>query len=291
MPLMQRWFEIPDLRMPFLAINITNPARSRKVNEDLFKKKQTGHWDLPALATLHGIEGQPVVLLYREGDARSVYVESCKSKRVTDQTERGRPRYTLTVERQWKKLGETTQTFADFFAGFRVGSGTAVLWADMAGYTAPVGEKVDGLDGDEGEGQGGYDEIVTATQRVNHDLFVARLIKIWGRQCALTGLSAARLVQACHLVPWSKATYLDKVNGANGLPLCAHLHALLDSHLLGFDDAGHLMLASDLDLEVRELVLAAGKTMLRMRPSDDQRAFLERHRSAARAAGKILEPV
>lgn len=289
--IMQRWFEIQDLRTPFLAINVTNGASSRQVNADLFAKRQTGHWDLPEAATANGVEGQPIVLLYREGSARSVYVGMCKSKRVTDQTGRGRPRYTLTVERPWVKVGETTQTFAAFFEGFRVGSGMAVLWADMNEYAAPAGEIDNGLDGDAGDGVGGYDEVVTGTQRVNHDLFVARLIKIWGRECALTGLKAPRLVQACHLVPWSDATYLEKVNGANGLPLCAHLHALLDSHLLSFDDGGHLLLAQGLDRGVRDLVLAAGKTRLRLPLSPDQQGFLERHRIAARELGKHLEPV
>jgi hypothetical protein len=293
MPQLNRWFDIQNLRTPFLAINLSNPkAESRETNDKLLPKKQTGHWPLTKAVLDHGIEGRTIVLFYSDKGTSSIYVGTCVSKRETGQTKDGKPRYTLTVARPWKGEGDTNVSFSKFFEGFRKSSNPTVVWADVKGYTSPRGEEIDrdGIDdeGDNQGGEGGYDVPGMSSQRVGHDVFVQRVVDGWGRRCALTNLKAPRLVQACHIVPRRDATPEDRTSAHNGLMLCAHLHALLDSHLLGFDTDGHLLLAHGIDAGVRALVLAGGRTCLREIPSAPQVEFLRRHRETAKEAGHRL---
>ena len=163
-----------------------------------------------------------------------------------------------------------------------------VLWADPNRYNSPADEEidVDGIGNNDGDpdGKGGYNKPVLTSQRFGHELFVQRLTNIWQERCALTNLKAPRLVQACHIVPWSEATPAERVCSDNGLLLCAHLHALFDSHLLGFDIDGHLLLAHNLDENVRSLVLSSGAVRLRKSPTEAQATFLRRHKEIAHEA-------
>ncbi|MDN7586631.1 HNH endonuclease [Burkholderia seminalis] len=293
MPQLSRWFDIPNLRTPFLAINLSNPKpESRETNDKLFPKRQTGHWPLTKAVLEHGIEGQTIVLFYSDKGGSRVYVGTCVSKRETGQTKDGKPRYTLTVARPWRSEGHVNVSFSKFFEGFRKSANPTVVWANMKGYISPRGEEVDreAADGerDHQDGEGGYDVLGMFSQRVGHDVFVQRVVDVWGRRCALTDLKAPRLVQACHIVPWRDATPEERTSAHNGLMLCAHLHALFDSHLLGFDTDGHLLLAHGIDASVRALVLAGGRVRLREIPSPRQVEFLRRHRETAHQAGHRL---
>ncbi|CAJ7340154.1 HNH nuclease [Burkholderia pseudomallei] len=293
MPQLSRWFDILNLRTPFLAINLSNPKpESRATNDKLFPKKQTGHWPLTKAVLEHGIEGQTIVLFYSDKGTATIYVGTCVSKRETGQTKDGKSRYTFTVARPWKGEGHTEVSFSKFFDGFRMNANPTVVWADMNGYTSPRGEEIsrEGADdqSDHQDSEGGYDVPGMSSLRVGHDVFVQRVVDVWGRRCALTGLKAPRLVQACHIVPWSEATPEERTSAHNGLMLCAHLHALFDSHLLGFDTDGHLLLAHGIDASVRALVLAGGRVRLREAPSTPQVEFLRRHREAAQRAGHRL---
>lgn len=127
----------------------------------------------------------------------------------------------------------------------------------------------------------GSNYMAWVAQRAGHDDFAKGIHKVWDKKCALTGLYAPRLLQACHLVPWEEADKDEKTNPHNGLLLCAHLHALLDEHLISFDSKGNLLIDSSLDQGVIKLVLSSGMTTLRKKPTQEQIAFLARHRQAA----------
>jgi len=305
MPQLSRWFDISDLRTPFLAINLSNRKPSqRETNARLFSREQTGHWAITNAALEHGVEGQQIVLFYSvKGSSKIIYVGTCTSKEQTDTTRNLQPRYTFTVARCWGEVGETTVRFKDFFAGFTMSANPATVWCDFNRYQPPKDEATaidqdaahdddDDSDRDEdGGGGGGYDVPAMTAQRFRHALFVRRVTLFWRRRCALTGLKAPRLVQACHIVPWAESTPVERVDRNNGLLLCAHLHALFDSHLLGFDDDGRLMLSEGIDAGVRALILAGGAVALSKKPTSAQAAFLKRHRATASEAGKRFERV
>ncbi|MCZ8485692.1 HNH endonuclease signature motif containing protein [Vibrio lentus] len=56
-----------------------------------------------------------------------------------------------------------------------------------------------------------------------------------GECCALTLTSVREILIASHIVPWSKCESDEqRLDGANGILLCAHIDKLFDAHLLTF---------------------------------------------------------
>lgn len=294
MTLLTRWFDIENLNTPFLAINLSNrKSGSKETNAKLFPLNQTGHWWLPKAALDHGIKDQPIVLFYSDKGTSTLYVGTCTEVEISPDkmTKDRKPRHILTVK-AWKDVGETSITFSAFFDGFPLSSNPTVLWATPDSYKLPDSEALGIDDGDDGWGEKeGHDQLGISLRRVNHKIFVARLNRKWEGKCALTGMKASRLVQACHIIPWNVATVVERVSADNGLLLCAHLHVLFDSHLLGFNSEGCLLLSPELSKDVRTLVLAVGKTQLRHSPTPKQVRFLERHQDTARQKGHQLLPV
>ncbi len=135
MPHFNQWRDIPNLRPPFLAINLTNrTADSRKTNEKMLIKGQTGHWHLPKTALEHGIEGQTIVLFYSQKGSSTIYRGTCSSKRKSGQTLSGRPRYTVTVLESWKAEGNADVAFSQFFDEFPKSSNPTVVWVQEADH-------------------------------------------------------------------------------------------------------------------------------------------------------------
>jgi hypothetical protein len=275
------WFEASALTQePFLAINLSNRTpRSRSQNASLFAKQQAGYWEIPKPALSAGLEGKLVVLFYMTpGQGADIYTGRIASVVVDGTTAHPVPRnrYLVTVKEPWKVKGTSHVTFSEFLTGFRLSSNPTCVWVDGNNYAQPdIEESIDGSD------KVGSNYMAWIAQRANHDVFVKRVRAVWGSTCALTGLRAPRLLQACHLVPWNDASEKEKINPHNGLLLCVHLHALLDSHLISFDDDGRLMLAKGLNRGIKKLILASGSTGLRKRPTNEQIGFLRRHRAEA----------
>lgn len=286
------WFEVPELaRGPFLAINLSNrKPGSRKHNDTLLPQNKTGNWDIPNEARSGGIEGKTVVLFYTGKGQSEIYTGKVKAETPAGTTKSGRTRYQLAVTKAWKTAGVTTATFSEFFSGFKLNSNPTCIWINGSTYSPLVNDNDPNADPNDDfeNGKGGSNYMAWVAQRVGHAIFAKRVRKVWGTECALTKLHAPRLVQACHLVPWSEANKTEKISADNGLMLCVHLHALLDSHLLSFDDDGTIMLAEGLPEPVKELVLSSGQTCLWLPPSNKQIHFLERHRQNAKHRGQKL---
>ena len=73
--------------------------------------------------------------------------------------------------------------------------------------------------------------------RVGQGKFRKNTIEFWGgiEKCAVTGLQLPPLLNASHIKPWNECTSkLEKLNGNNGIMLCAHLDRLFDRFLIGF---------------------------------------------------------
>ena len=308
-----RWFEVPALfSRPFLAINLSNSSpETRAKNTQLYEDGKTGDW--PLNRTLHGdfLFGQTIVLYYRVDRAHAqIYTGSCEKLRKNGITKDGRPRFRLAMADGWHLQGQTAVPFTRFFGGFTMSSNPTVVWATPEHYTEPeddvleiddigpgpyLDDPVDNLSGDPNDDAYsdvfGTETMAEVALRAHQRLFANRLGKVWGNTCALTGLAAPRLLHACHIVPYKDASPSEKVNAHNGLLLCAHLHMLMDAHLLSFGDDGTLLVANNLNANVRALVLAPRSTQLRRTPSAEQVAFLRRHRHRALSIGHVLAPV
>lgn len=251
---------------PFLAINVTNkePALLEQ-NQSLFESRKTGYWKIRSAVVDLGLEGKRIFLLFKEKDKRTLYESRIRRLTIFGYDDDGKPRYEIEAIESWRMVGVTHNTFSGFFSCYKVGAGDTYLWGDESSLR-PILGVVDDVDENDDDDYG-YDEKAMGARRVGHHFFVNALRRVWGTECSLTGLSAPRLVQACHVVPWKKSDSKQKVSADNGLLLCAHLHALFDEHLIGFDRNGDLMVDSGLASQLVDLIVSTGSTKLRLAPS------------------------
>lgn len=80
----------------------------------------------------------------------------------------------------------------------------------------------------------GRDVAVETTQRDGQYLFRHALLKLYGGQCAVTGIRVVPVLRASHISEWAKDTE-NRLNPANGICLSATFDAAFDRHLISFD--------------------------------------------------------
>ena len=71
-------------------------------------------------------------------------------------------------------------------------------------------------------------------------IFRKALLKAYKSRCAICGVSYKFVLQAAHIIPWSKSSSKQKMDVCNGLLLCANHHSLFDK--------GHIKIDSDYNL-------------------------------------------
>ena len=59
-------------------------------------------------------------------------------------------------------------------------------------------------------------------------IFRKALLKAYKSRCAICGVSYKFVLQAAHIIPWSKSSSEQKMEVCNGLLLCANHHSLFD---------------------------------------------------------------
>ena len=77
----------------------------------------------------------------------------------------------------------------------------------------------------------GKERVVEIKQRINQSFFRSCVMSSYGFRCCVTGVSAPELVEACHIVEWSKDEK-NRLNPTNGLCLNSLFHKAYDNHLL-----------------------------------------------------------
>jgi len=104
--------------------------------------------------------------------------------------------------------------------------------------------------------------------RVGQGRFRKNVIDVWGNGecCALTLTSVKEILVASHIVPWSVCeTNEQRLDGSNGILLCAHIDKLFDCHMLTFEKQGRnylTRLSPTLDKNtLRGLGVEAGLTL------------------------------
>ena len=60
-------------------------------------------------------------------------------------------------------------------------------------------------------------------------IFRQALLSIYGQKCAICETGIYELLEAAHIIPWSKCSGMDKMNPRNGMLLCANHHKLFDN--------------------------------------------------------------
>jgi len=93
--------------------------------------------------------------------------------------------------------------------------------------------------------------------RIGQGRFRKNVIDVWGNdeKCALTLVSTREVLIASHIIPWSKCDSNEqRLDGANGILLCAHIDKLFDRHKLTFVKQGFRYITKlSPELDSREL--------------------------------------
>lgn len=75
-------------------------------------------------------------------------------------------------------------------------------------------------------------------------------VKMYEKQCRVTGLKDKTHLTASHIKPWRKSDNREKIDGNNGLLLSPHVDRLFDHGFISFSDSGDLLISSKLNREV-----------------------------------------
>tara|TARA_R110002049_G_scaffold285698_4_gene467048 strand:+ start:206389 stop:207108 length:720 start_codon:yes stop_codon:yes gene_type:complete len=112
--------------------------------------------------------------------------------------------------------------------------------------------------------------------RIGQGTFRSSVLGLWNNRCAITGASLA--IRASHIKPWRRSNSSERLDPNNGLPLVATLDALFDSHLISFENNGHIIFGSKIPEFDRQCLGIDKKMKLRRRPSEETQRYLTEHR-------------
>jgi HNH endonuclease len=115
--------------------------------------------------------------------------------------------------------------------------------------------------------------------------FRAEVRERWQQACAVTGCRQNEVLRASHIKAWRASTDKERLNPANGLFLCANLDALFDRGLISFEDNGEMIVSPIVTSTERTRLGIPAK--IRLPLSDEERMFLNFHRSAAQESGLL----
>ena len=87
--------------------------------------------------------------------------------------------------------------------------------------------------------------VVTRIERCFQSMFRSVVLARYEGQCAVSGLRLDSLLEAAHIVPWSKDETI-RLEPNNGLALNPLMHKAYDQHLLGIDAAGTIHISKEL---------------------------------------------
>ncbi len=95
--------------------------------------------------------------------------------------------------------------------------------------------------------------------------------------CRLTGVSDPRFLRASHIKPWVDSDNEERLDGNNGLMLSPHVDHLFDGGYISFDQAGHVLVATDIDCVLADWALPL--QVIGPPFSEQQEAYLAFHRA------------
>ena len=125
--------------------------------------------------------------------------------------------------------------------------------------------------------------------RIGQGVFRERVIETWGHSlCAATSSPIKSIFTASHIVPWRECTGKDewqRLDGANGILLCAHIDRLFDRHLISFEPGRSgckVKISTSIDIKALEQLGVTNDLELvanMMSPDDRDRflGYIEKH--------------
>ncbi|SGY81498.1 HNH endonuclease [Moritella viscosa] len=122
------------------------------------------------------------------------------------------------------------------------------------GTSPPIsqGELIDDLKDIENSDLSKSEKEVLTKARIGQGKFRRDVINTWqGEKCAITLVSIKEMLIASHIKAWKDCGTTDeRLDGANGILLCAHVDKLFDNHLITFNSKNsryYLELSQSLD--------------------------------------------
>lgn len=70
---------------------------------------------------------------------------------------------------------------------------------------------------------------------IMQQIFRKALLRVYSNRCAFCGISFVELLEACHIIPWSKSNDSQKMDIRNGILLCSNHHKLFDNGYIIID--------------------------------------------------------
>jgi len=118
--------------------------------------------------------------------------------------------------------------------------------------------------------------------RVGQGVFREKLVKYWGKACAVSNISMPDVLRASHIKRWADSNNDERLDGNNGLLLTANLDALFEHGHISFDDKGKMMISrstlTGADRKQLELSGMLRPRKLRKAPNAAQKHYLSQHR-------------
>jgi hypothetical protein len=116
--------------------------------------------------------------------------------------------------------------------------------------------------------------------RLGQGLFRQRVAEL-EPVCRVTGLARQEFLVASHIKPWRDCDNRERLSGANGLLLSAHIDKLFDRHWISFDSGGQLIWQHQAAGEALRCWGIEGVTQIRPF-GKEQETFLRAHRERLR---------
>jgi predicted restriction endonuclease len=82
--------------------------------------------------------------------------------------------------------------------------------------------------------------------RLGQGQFRDALMRIWSRQCAVTGLDLPSVLRASHIKPWRDSDNRERLDPYNGLLLSPSYDAAFDAGLITFQSDGRVIFSQEL---------------------------------------------
>ena len=115
------------------------------------------------------------------------------------------------------------------------------------------------------------------TSRVGQGYYRKEILKRWGNQCAVTGLSLTKVLIASHILSWKESNDNERLDVGNGILLSPNLDALFDKHLISFENNGEMIISNKLSDEQINTLGINGLSLRNV--YDDMIKYLEQHRN------------
>jgi len=116
----------------------------------------------------------------------------------------------------------------------RAGGHSVVFYSNDI-ENGPTDEETDDICNIFGSDLSKTDKMSMVKSRIGQGKFRLNTIQEWGidERCALTGVDIKEMLIASHIKPWAECESDDeRLDGTNGILLCAHVDKLFDRHLI-----------------------------------------------------------